>query len=139
MIALVLFCACIAEIAAILIGHAIHWHYMTPEQREAYTAKNKADAVMRQESTDRAREEREQRKREQPIFVGYSGYENAPTRKDIQKPVVVKTLPRMTAPYVRNRLIEDMAANGYAASNLVRTTTGKTTWWRRLANKFCRC
>jgi ribosomal protein L7/L12 len=61
-----------------------------------------------------------------PVFAGYHSYQNAPTRKDLQKDVVVKTLPRMTAPFVRRRLIEDMALNGYSATNIVRTTTGKT-------------
>jgi len=40
--------------------------------------------------------------------------------------IKVKTLPRMTAPYARKRVIEDMASDGYVPSNVVRTTTGKT-------------
>jgi hypothetical protein len=120
------FWACIGGIIAILVGHKIHWAMMTPERREAQIAKNKAAEAGRQANIERAREQKEQRQREKPVFNGYSGYEYAPTRKDIQKPVVIKTLARMTAPWVRKRLIEDMAANGYALTNLTRTTTGKT-------------
>jgi hypothetical protein len=120
----------IGSIVAILVGHQIHWAMMTPEQREAQTAKNKAAEAKNQKDwaalKESAREAKEQQRREQPVFNGYSGYEYAPTRRDIQKPVVVKTLARMTAPWVRKRLIEDMAANGYALTNLTRTTTGKT-------------
>jgi hypothetical protein len=49
-----------------------------------------------------------------------------PSRRQAQKRVVVETMPRMTASWVRKKTIEHYAANGYAPTNITRTTTGKT-------------
>jgi hypothetical protein len=53
-----------------------------------------------------------------------TGY--GPSRRETRKSVVVKTLPRMTAWGVRKMTIEGFAKNGYAPTNVTRTTTGKT-------------
>ena len=112
-----------------VLGLIVWFVVMTPDQRRAQKEKTEASReAMRKSLAEKGASfgGSSPSKPVEPAFSGYHGYKGSPTRKDVQKPVVVKTLPRMTAPYVRRRLIEDMAANGYAMTNMVRTTTGKT-------------
>lgn len=125
-IAFWLMVVCGGSVLAFMVYSAF-WALFHPEQarknrREAALQREKAKA----EAAENRRERAKVMAATTPKTAGYSGYAGSVSRKDLAKPVVVRTLPRMTAPYVRQRMIEDFAANGYAMMNMTRTTTGKT-------------
>ena len=96
------------------LGLEVYYHVkFTPEQRaqaESRDSHNDQTTVKRRSVTE------------------WLGQERLLSRPSGPKPIVVKTLPRMTAPGVRRGLIEKMAADGYSMTSLTRTTTGNITF-----------